>query len=106
MRAHRAGYRPVICPDARLVHEDGGCSETPAHKMLLLFKGKASLVRMHWKGPAQSLGLFFLAAGAGLRAVLSQLKGPSSESAGPGRWQTLWRERKDWLQGYGGQASS
>ena len=106
MRAHRAGYRPVICPDARLVHEDGGCSDTPVHKTLLLFKGKASLVRMHWSGPAQSLGLFFLAAGAGLRAVLSQLKSSPEKNHTAERWQTLWRERKDWLQGYGGQASS
>lgn len=106
MRAHGAGYRPVICPDARLVHEVGACSDTPVHKMLLLFKGKASLVRMHWKGPAQSLGLFFLAAGTGLRAMLSNFKSPSDGNGSAARWQTVWRERKDWLQGYGDEASS
>lgn len=102
MRAHTAGYRPIICPDAKLIHEDGGCSDTPVHKTLLLYKGKASLVRMHWRGLAQSLGLFFLLAGTGLRAVISKLKPSSGGNDSAGRWQTLWRERRDWLQGYGG----
>lgn len=106
MRAHHAGYRPVICPDAKLIHEDGGCSDTPVHKTLLLYKGKASLVRMHWKGFARSLGLFFLLAGTGLRAAISRLKASPGRNDSAGRWQTLWRERKDWLQGYGGQTSS
>ncbi|MCH1933265.1 hypothetical protein L9G16_24285, partial [Shewanella sp. A25] len=61
MRAHSAGYRPVICPDAKLIHEVGGCSDTPVHKTMLLYRGKASLVRTHWTGLAQWLGLFFLA---------------------------------------------
>jgi GT2 family glycosyltransferase len=100
MRARRAGYRPVICPDAELVHEVGQCSETPVHKTLLLYRGKASLVRTHWRGPAKWLGLFFLAAGTGLRAMLSAvLKRPRKGDAA-GRWQTLWRERKTWLRGY------
>jgi N-acetylglucosaminyl-diphospho-decaprenol L-rhamnosyltransferase len=45
MRARNAGYRPVICPDAKLVHEVGACSDTPVHKTMLLYRGKASLVR-------------------------------------------------------------
>jgi N-acetylglucosaminyl-diphospho-decaprenol L-rhamnosyltransferase len=102
MRAHSAGYRPVICPDAKLVHEDGACSETPVHKTMLLYKGKASLVRMHWKGIPQALGLQFLMMGTGLRAIISKLRSSPGENDSAGRWQTLWRERKDWIQGYGG----
>ena len=106
MRARRLGYRPVICPDARLVHEVGQCSETPVHKTMLLYRGKASLVRTHWRGPAKWLGLFFLAAGTGLRAMLSGvLKRPGNGDAA-GRWQTLWRERATWLRGYSDQPAT
>jgi len=106
MRARRAGYRPVICPQAELVHEVGQCSETPVHKTMLLYRGKACLVRTHWRGPAKWLGLFFLTAGAGLRAALSAVfKNPRSSDAA-GRWQTLWRERKIWLQGYADQPAT
>lgn len=95
MRAKAAGYRPVICPDAKLVHEVGQCSETPVHKILLLYRGKASLVRSHWKGLAQSTGLFLLAAGTALRATAARAK-----SSDDGRWKTLWQKRHEWLQGY------
>ncbi len=100
MRARRLGYRPVICPQAELVHEVGLCSDTPVHKTMLLYRGKASLVRTHWRGPAKWLGLFFLAAGTGLRAALSAVLRKPREGDAAGRWQTLWRERATWLQGY------
>jgi GT2 family glycosyltransferase len=97
MRARGAGYRPVICPDAKLVHEVGQSSETPLHKILLLYRGKASLVRSHWKGPAQRIGLFLLAAGTALRATAASLKSKSSFDS---RWKTLWQKRHEWLPGY------
>ena len=101
MRARRAGYRPLICPDAELIHEVGQSSKTPVHKTLLLYRGKASLVRTHWNGPARCLGVFFLAAGTGLRAALSGCGAwLRRDNDAAGRWQTLWRERRTWLQGY------
>ena len=106
MRARKRGHRPVICPEAELVHEVGQCSETPVHKTLLLYRGKASLVRTHWSGPAKWLGLAFLAAGTGLRACLATIAAMFRRDSGPGRWQTLWRERETWLQGYSVAADS
>lgn len=101
MRAYEAGYRPVICPDAKLVHEVGACSDTPVHKTMLLYRGKASLVRTHWKGLSQWLGLFFLATGTGLRAAISKLRANPGRNDSAGRWQTLWQERNKWIGGYG-----
>lgn len=100
MRARRAGYRPTICPGAQLVHEVGQCSETQIHKALLLYRGKASLVRTHWRSPTKWLALFLLAAGTGLRAGLSSVSSFVSRDRDPGRWQTLWRRRHEWLDGY------
>lgn len=100
MRARKLGFRPLICPSAMLVHEVGMCSETPVHKTLLLYRGKASLVMTHWRGPAKWLGLFFLASGTGLRALLSTIFGGQYSGEAAGRWQTLWRERSTWLRGY------
>jgi hypothetical protein len=101
LRARAAGYRPVICPEAKLIHEVGQCSDTPVSKTLLLYRGKASLVRTHWRGVTGALALLMLVTGAGLRAVLSRVaRGPGRSEAAQ-RWRTLWRERKTWLQGYG-----
>lgn len=101
MRARAAGYRPVICPDARLVHEVGMSSSTPVHKTLLLYRGKASLVRSHWKGVSRWTGLFLLAAGTALRAMAAKALMLVRKSAGDeARWRILWQKRDEWLCGY------
>lgn len=100
MRARRAGFRLMICPSAELVHEIGQCSDTPAHKAMLLYRGKASFVRSHWRAPTSWLALFLLTAGTGLRAGVSNLGAMISRNRNDGRWQTLWRKRREWLEGY------
>jgi N-acetylglucosaminyl-diphospho-decaprenol L-rhamnosyltransferase len=100
LRARAAGYRPVICPAAKLIHEVGQSSETPVHKTLLLYRGKASLVRTHWRGPAKMLGLFLLTAGTGLRALASSVASSSKSAEAASRWQTLWARRDEWIRGY------
>jgi GT2 family glycosyltransferase len=95
MRAHALGYRPVICPEAQLVHEVGKSSATPLHKALLLYKGKATFVRSHWKGWRRQLGLLLLATGVGLRALVG-LAGLRTNNT----WLGVWKERRDWLKGY------
>lgn len=95
MRAWRSGYRPVICPEARIVHEIGQSSATPLHKALLLYRGKASYVRTHWSGVRQTLGVALLKLGVGLRATLGKLTGSANRT-----WAELWRQRHTWSAGY------
>lgn len=106
MRARRIGCRPVICPDARLVHEVGQSSESPAHKTLLLYRGKASLVRTHWNGLPRLLGLFLLVVGTGLRALASTMIPVVRSPEAASRWQMLWSRRDEWLCGYTGKNSA
>lgn len=94
IRARAAGYRPVITPDAVVMHEVGSSSARPIDKMMLLFRGKAELARTQWTGVRQALALRFLAAGVALRAALSRGRDD--------RWPQLWRRRHEWLPGYSG----
>nr|WP_249792483.1 glycosyltransferase family 2 protein [Bradyrhizobium sp. BRP22] len=98
-RARRAGFRPIICPEACIVHDVGKASATRADKLLLLFKGKATLVRDHFDGWRRQLVLLELLAGVGLRALLARIGlGPDrSEAKG---WMKVWTERHDWIKGY------
>ena len=96
MRAHTANYRPLICPDARLIHEVGQSSATSRDKMLLVYRGKASLVRAHWHGLARKVGLALLVAGVGLRAFLGKLGSGSARE----RWSAVWKARQQWMRGY------
>lgn len=104
LRARKAGYRPVVCPDAQVMHEVGQSSARPIDKMMLLYRGKAHLVRTHWQGAGQWLGLFFLKLGVALRAALSGAVRLVRPSAAADRWTALWKRRKEWVGGYAGPA--
>ncbi|MGH3011594.1 MAG: glycosyltransferase family 2 protein [Gaiellaceae bacterium] len=95
LRAKALGYRPAITPDAVVTHEIGVSSSTREDKLMLLFRGKATLLRKHWHGLRLRLGLLFLTAGLGLRSLLSRARGPQ-----PSPWTQVWRNRDDWLPGY------
>lgn len=89
LRARALGYRPAITPDAVVTHEVGVSSEADGKKYMLLHRGKATLLRKHWRGLRLRLGLGLLAAGVGLRAVV-----------GRPAWSEVWRRRREWLPGY------
>jgi N-acetylglucosaminyl-diphospho-decaprenol L-rhamnosyltransferase len=98
-RARNAGFRPIICPDAYIVHDVGKASATRADKLLLLFRGKATLLREHFPGWRRRFVLLALLAGVGLRAMLARI-GPKSNLPQADGWSRVWCERRDWLQGY------
>ncbi len=99
LRCRQAGHRPIICPDAELIHAIGQSSSLPIHKALLLHAGKAEYIRCRWSGISKALALTLLAAGVRLRALGTQAaralgRSPSSP------WVELWLRRKEWIGGY------
>jgi N-acetylglucosaminyl-diphospho-decaprenol L-rhamnosyltransferase len=98
IRAWRRGLRPAITPDVVITHEVGVSSSERPDKLLLLFSGKATLLRKHWRSPKRELGLALLLAGVGLRALLATVARRSGED---NAWVSLWRARRQWLAGYG-----
>jgi N-acetylglucosaminyl-diphospho-decaprenol L-rhamnosyltransferase len=97
-RARALGYRPAITPDAVVTHEIGVSSATREDKLILLFRGKATLLRKHWRGLRLRTGLFLLSTGVGPRALLALLGRRTDARAAA--WRQVWRERKSWLAGY------
>jgi GT2 family glycosyltransferase len=97
LRAARAGLRPVVVPDAVTTHEVGVSSSTRADKLVLLYTGKATLIRKHWPPGKRELGLGLLWLGVGLRALLDRAAGAGTS------WRPVWGERRSWLQGYAAQ---
>ena len=95
LRAAALGYRPAITPDAVVTHEIGVSSSTREDKLMLLFRGKATLLRKHWRGVRLRLGLGLLTTGLGVRSLLSRGRGGQ-----PSPWTQVWRNRRDWLAGY------
>jgi N-acetylglucosaminyl-diphospho-decaprenol L-rhamnosyltransferase len=100
IKARKAGYRPVICPDAVITHEVGKSSATLGSKMLLVYRGKACLVRTHWHGIAKWSGLSLLWLGACHRAAASSMGSRLKLIRAKDHWETLWSCRKQWIIGY------
>ena len=98
LRAAKLGYRPAITPDAVVTHEIGVSSSKREDKLMLLFRGKATLLRKHWRGLRLRVGLSLLTAGLGLRSLLTRHRGV--ECGRPSPWTQVWRNRREWLRGY------
>ena len=108
VRAHRLGCRPAITPRAVVQHEVGASSSDALDKHVMLYRGKASLVRKLWTGPAERLAVGLLVAGVGLRALSGRWAArvlPGQGGRGrteSGTWAQLWKRRGEWRQGWAG----
>jgi N-acetylglucosaminyl-diphospho-decaprenol L-rhamnosyltransferase len=107
-RARALGYRPAITPGAVITHEIGVSSATREDKLILLFRGKATLLRKHWPTFRRRVGLRLLVAGVGLRALEASLLRRWRAASGlrASFWPGVWRSRFDWTQGYAASRSA
>jgi GT2 family glycosyltransferase len=98
IRAWRAGYRPAITPDSEITHEVGVSSAHRPDKVILLLRGKVTLLRKHWSPVRRRIGIRLLLLGVALRAfapaMLHRSDGP------PTAWREIWRARRLWLRGH------
>jgi GT2 family glycosyltransferase len=97
LRAAKLGYRPMITPDAQIIHLAGAASPTRQDKLVMLMRGKATLIRDHWCPLLVRPGLALLWLWAGTRRLFSALFLDRGRSA---MWKAVWQKRKVWLAGY------
>jgi GT2 family glycosyltransferase len=93
-RAAAYGARPVLVPDAKLLHV-GGASSSSVTKRVMVLRGKCTYLRLHWSGPKAAAGRALLATGVLVRAVGGVL-------LRRGGWGDVWRQRSVWLAGWSG----
>lgn len=95
LRAARAGLRPVIVPEAAIVHAVGASTGARGRKMTMVLAGKVTLLRASWSPLRARVGIGLLTAGVLLRAGLETLTRRRDRM-----WAHAWRHRHDWLPGY------
>lgn len=103
LRARRRGFRPMITPDAEIMHIIGAASATKASKRSLLTKGRVTLIRDHWSGGLVPLGIAMMWLWCMLRvavAGLLNLRGSKKSRDRLALWREMWQQRYDWLKGY------
>ncbi|PWJ12893.1 glycosyltransferase family 2 protein [Jannaschia seohaensis] len=103
LRAGRLGYRPVVTPEAEIMHLVGASANTRADRAVRVARARATLIRDHWPAWKVPLGLGAMWAGVGLRRLVSAAR---ARAGGPARagaaalWREVWRARRVWLAGY------
>jgi len=93
-RAMKHGMRPVIVPEATIVHAVGGSTASNARKMSMVMAGRATVLHTTWRPWKARVGVVLLQAGTGLRAFAARLRRRR------GTWVEVWASRGDWRDGF------
>jgi GT2 family glycosyltransferase len=106
LRARAMGCRPIITPDAVIMHIGGASSATRAEKAsktALVAKARLTLTRDHWPAfwrPWAVAMMWLWAANRRLAsAVAARLRGGEWRQRCEA-WRQIWSMRRDWLAGY------
>lgn len=105
LRARQRGYRPMITPDAVIVHHGAASEPSEPHKLVRLFGAHATLFRKHWSPPARRFGVCMLKLWALSRWIGGRLVDPAGRGSAAARsrvWGEVWRLRAQWQHGSSG----
>jgi len=101
LRARASGWRPMITPDAQIVHHVGSSTPRNDEKALAVMRSRASIIRDHWPARNVRVGIALMWLWSALRFVVTRPIARHRRFAKSAeRWQTLWQGRKVWLRGY------
>ncbi len=101
LRAAKLGYRPMMTPDAQIMHLVGASTSKREDKVVKVACSRATLIRDHWSKWKIPLGIGLLWLWAATRTLGSSLAALfAGDKSNAQRWQTIWRQRREWLKGY------
>ncbi len=104
LRAHGFGARPMVTPDATIIHYGGASERARADKMIRLLAAKASLISRHWPPAIAPLGRALNAGWPLSRLVAttaaSRVVRRTSLRETAATWREIWKRRAEWLNGY------
>ena len=99
MRAIKDGMRPIVTPEATIIHH-GGASETILlDKLIRLQDGQIRLFRRHFSRIGFEAVFQAMKAGVVIRAMITGLKNRITRNAEENMWSELWRRRAEWTRG-------
>lgn len=94
LRARVAGARPLICPDATIVHHGGRSEKVRAEKVIRLYRAKMQLIDRHWVAWARPFGRALQLANVLRRTAVFALRHWSE----PNPFLEVWNRRGEWQQ--------
>jgi N-acetylglucosaminyl-diphospho-decaprenol L-rhamnosyltransferase len=105
LRAQRIGARPIVTPEATIIHHGGASEKTRAGKMTKLLAAKSTLIARYWPRGTVVFGQFLLMMWPLTRwlvwDVLARIKDDARAREAASTWHSVWAARDDWRSGYG-----
>jgi len=98
-RAVKFGARPVITPDATVIHYCGASEKVRSDKMIRLLKAKGQLIKRHWKPLPARIGIILLKIAVWNRmSTFKILSFIWIKKFGPQQfsWQEILEKRREW----------
>lgn len=101
LRARRVlGARPVITPEAEIIHYGGASEAVRADKMVRLLRAKVTLIRLYFPKVLRPLALWFLNAGVNNRHRAARLGHAVLKRGDAAVWAEIRARRGEWGQGF------
>ena len=100
LRAGKLGHRPMVTPDATIIHYGGASERVLTEKLVKLYDARARLIRRHWSLATQPIGLGLLAIRPIMRAIpyaLLAATGIKRTGESARCWWNVWTRRREWL---------
>jgi GT2 family glycosyltransferase len=106
LRAGALGYRPMITPEATIVHYASQSEWLPARKQMQLLAAALTLIDRHWPWPKRVAGRFIIRLFPFARMAGYWLLSAGLDKAKAKRqlevWKTVLEQRQQWMSGFGG----
>lgn len=102
LRAKALGYRPMITPDAQIMHLVGQSYNKVSDKVVRVAQSRVTLIRDHWPRALVPLGVGLMWLWGALRvgaARLLALSGRPRHRDTAQKWTQIWSKRQVWLKG-------
>jgi N-acetylglucosaminyl-diphospho-decaprenol L-rhamnosyltransferase len=100
LRAAAAGHSTFYTPDATVRHDAGASSASRGEKVVLLMKGRATLVQRHCPPASRRPARLLLQLGVGLRHLVHRAARRGEPHPHGQAWQVAWDRRTTWRDGY------
>ena len=102
LRARARGFRPMITPDAVIVHHGAASEPSEPHKLVRLFGALVTLFRKHWSPADRRFGVSMLKGWALSRWLGGAVLGFFGHDGARARsrvWHQVWLQRDRWQHG-------
>ena len=99
LRAIDSGAKPLIDPNAVIIHYGGASGRVKEEKIIKLFKAKITLLKKHWGRYKFILGKYIFLLYPFNKMVAHKMMAVMNDKykAESDVWQAIWNRRDEWL---------